>query len=201
MDLTDFYAPTSEIYWVEDYVTNDTRYKDKGSNMIGDDSDTVRRYRNSLNASLSIYKILDTNFDAVKNKYLCLSLGYKILYMTIKKIGLQDGESSIFNIYNMKDDKFYLSTLLTGQKDKTKDGVSQKVAVPEGKWKVVENGNWTWNYTQSSVSPENGMIEIIENNTDEENTITFTNTLKETNKKAYDEAIKVNKMSGNSSNM
>ena len=192
MYLADWDVPTTQIYWVEDYVTDDTMYKEFGSNMIakgGIENDEVRRYQDALNRSLPIYKIVDEYFDEVKNKYLCLSLGYKILYMTIKKIGLQEGESAIFNIYNAKDE-LYRTVLLTGNNNQT----VQKVAVPEGSWRVEENGGWTWNYGQKSVSSENGIIEIKDVYTDEQNTITFTNELKDIDKKMYDETIKVNRM-------
>ena len=194
MYLTDWDVPTTQIYWVEDYVLNDTKYREFGSNMIGDVKDEVRRYQDALNQSLPIYKVVDEYFEGVKNKYLCLSLGYKILYMTIKKMGLQEGESAIFNIYDTAN-KLYRTVLLTGRGNQT----IQKVAVPEGAWRVEEDDGWTWNYKQSIVSPENGIIEIKDVKTDVENTITFTNELKDTDKKMYDETIKVNVMGTSSS--
>ena len=199
MNLTGFDVPTTNLYWVEDYVTADTKYADKGSNMIAKSENTadgVRRYRDALRMSQPIYKIESGSFEEVKNKYLCLALGYKILYLTIKKIGLQDGESAIFDVYNKN--KLLTSALLIGDKEKIEEGVIQKVAVPDGATLEVKENSWTWNYNQTEVSHQDGIIIVLETQTDEKNTITFTNTLIDEDKRKYDEAIKVNTMGGTS---
>ena len=204
MELSQFDVPTTELFWVEDYVADDIQYVTNGSNMIAEGTkkdDNVRRYRESLRRSLPIYKVTNEYFDDVQKKYLCLALGYKILYMTIKKTGLNQDESAVFNVYDTKNALVSMA-LLRGEQSKKEEGVTQMVAVPEGEYKVMEN-SWSWNYnlTEVLIGEEKAeavegkyVIQVLEDNTDLENTITFKNTIVNSNKKEYDEAIKVNRM-------
>ena len=150
---------------------------------------------------MPIYKVTNEYFDDVQKKYLCLALGYKILYMTIKKTGLNQDESAVFNVYDTKNALVSMA-LLRGEQSKKEEGVTQMVAVPEGEYKVMEN-SWSWNYnlTEVLIGEEKAeavegkyVIQVLEDNTDLENTITFKNTIVNSNKKEYDEAIKVNRM-------
>lgn len=193
MILTDFKVPTKSIYWVEDYITNDTGY-DKGTKQKKE-GDEIRRYRDALELLKDIYKVSSAQYD---NTYLCLALGYRLVFATIVKEGLKAGESAIFKVYpvggNTDSTAPYASVLLTGSSES--NSVSKRIALAEGKWRVEET-NWSWNYTTSQDEAQKAGKDISESNSEEDNTFTFTNSLNSTDIK-YDEAIKVNTMGGTS---
>ena len=193
MILTDFKVPTKSIYWVEDYITNDTGY-DKGTKQKKE-GDEIRRYRDALELLKDIYKVSSAQYN---DTYLCLALGYRLVFATIVKEGLKAGESAIFKVYpvggNTDSTAPYASVLLTGSSES--NSVSKRIALAEGKWRVEET-NWSWNYTTSQDEAQKAGKDISESNSEEDNTFTFTNSLNSTEIK-YDEAIKVNTMGGTS---
>lgn len=192
MILTDFKVPTKSIYWVEDYITGDTGY-DNGTKKATDG--VVRRYSDALSQLKDIYKVSSAQYD---NTYLCLALGYRLVFATIVKEGLKAGESAIFKVYpvggNTDSTAPYASVLLTGSSES--NSVSKRIALAEGTWRVEET-NWSWNYTTSQDEAQKDGKYISESNSKEKNTFTFTNIPQETEIK-YDEAIKVNTMGGTS---
>lgn len=186
-------VPDDALYWVEDYITGDTGYsygtKKKTENA------GVLRYRDALkNPDLGTFKLETTDFENAKTKYLCLSLGYKLIYATIQKEGLRAGETAIFKLYNMKDSSnplFYASILLMGTDGNSP--VSKKIALPEGYWRVEETG-WSWSYT-----PKVSNLDCEVRETDE-NLFNFTNNSKEIDERMYNESIKVNTMGSSLNN-
>lgn len=194
MILTDFKVPTKSIYWVEDYITGDRGY-DNGTKKATDG--VVRRYRDALSQLKDIYKVSSAQYD---NTYLCLALGYRLVFATIVKEGLKAGESAIFKVYpvggNTDSTAPYASVLLTGTGSSESKSVRKRIALAEGTWRVEET-NWSWNYTTSQDEAQKDGKFISESNSEKENTFTFTNSLNSTDIK-YDEAIKVNTMGGTS---
>jgi len=190
MNLAD-YPSAGTLYWVEDYVTEDTGYSRISYEDQPSDYSPIR-YRVALENSADIYRVSDGIYE---NKYVCLALGYRNLFATILKTGLKEGESAIFEVYKKMSDESYAyntTILLTGQKGQT--SVSKEFTVSEGFWKVVET-NWSWGYDLTNpTSPERSIIKEITDTEGTDKTFYFINTAKEIPPVKYDEDIKVNIM-------
>ena len=152
MELTGF-GDAGELYWVEDYITNDTGY---GSGTTANSSwnGTNNRYRDALKNNWETYPVNPQQL----NGYACLALGHEITYVTILKEGLQTGESSIFEISKPGDTK-KRSILLTGISN---DGqaVSKRVALTSGEWTVTET-SWSWSYDLTTPASESSITQPI----------------------------------------
>ena len=140
MDLSGYNSKTSELFWVEDYMTNDTGYAN-GTAIAGASHKAVR-YRDAIAAQSTVYKVPAGTYSG---KYLALSIGYEVIYVTLQRTGLQAGESAIYRIFRIDDGvpSVYSEVLLTGSA-----GVplqSKRVALYSGKWRVEET-LWTWTY-------------------------------------------------------
>ena len=197
MDLADFDVPVDKrfLFWVKDYVSNDTKYSQSPAgideNNMKDGSNM--RYRTAIEkGEVGYWKLEPYTYTG----YISLALGYRLLFATIQKSGLAEGESAIFKIYKGKDNNGtdyqtdpYSSILLTGSKASS---VSRRIALSEGWWKVEET-NWSWNYT-----PEESEIplQVIEN---QENVFAFKNNPNgDIDKTQYDEVIIPNTMNKSS---
>ena len=190
MNLAD-YPSAGTLYWVEDYVTEDTGYSRISYEDQPSDYRPIR-YRVALENSADIYRVSGGIYN---NKYVCLALGYRNLFATILKTGLKEGESAIFEVYKKMSDESYAyntTILLTGQKGQT--SVSKEFTVSEGFWKVVET-NWSWGYDLTNPTPpERSIIKEITDTEGTDKTFHFINTAKEIPPVKYDEDIKVNIM-------
>lgn len=130
--------------WVEDYNTGDSGYS--SGFALG----TAERYKTKReNRSSEIKNTLLSAEQRVASgnvgKYLSLSAGFPIYYVTLKKNGLEPGESAIFNIYggSFTFNKPYLTTILTGDGG---ESPTCKVALTPGPW-TIEETNWSWSYS------------------------------------------------------
>lgn len=150
MSLKGYSSRTSELYWVEDFMTGDTAYHEYGTNMNTSSSYSPIRYRDAIAAQASVYKVVTT--DPI-TKYVALSLGHEIIYITLQKTGLKAGESAIFRVFRVDGDELsvYSEVLLTGKDGQ--DVQSKRVALYSGTWKITEIP-WTWSYDIEPVSYE-----------------------------------------------
>lgn len=202
MTLKDFSVPASKLFWAEDYYSHyendayesDANYTD-GTKLLptGLIPDHNLRYQFALqNLKRDHITLVEaSNFNASdKGKYVCLALGYEIFYVTIKKKGLQKGESAMFNISTTKDGvpNPYISMLLSNNEKAKKEGewIIKRVALPQGTWTVTENMDWSWSY-----SPVGYTADTKEVN-DDNVVFEFTNT--KNNADLHDEDIEVNEM-------
>ncbi|MBE6243841.1 MAG: hypothetical protein E7114_10620 [Bacteroidales bacterium] len=199
MVLSDFDVPTTELFWVEDYVTDDTQYSE-GSKVITSAGYKPIRYRDALRAgSIYIGRLATEQYEAYKDKYLCISLGYELYYVVLQKKGLEAGDAAIFNISykNKSGEKVpYREVIFVGKgKDVT---VSSMVALPPNTWTFEEDGNWSWKY--EPLAPVTKTITTVE---DIEEPIVFENKLKKYfdggeedtgSTKVHDETSKENRM-------
>ncbi|MBE6334492.1 MAG: hypothetical protein E7071_06705 [Bacteroidales bacterium] len=179
------YPGASNLKWMEDYITNDINY-DKGTKIKGDIWDydkTNKRYRDAEAPFEVIASTIDDSH--IYTNYLCLAIGYEILYITIIKKGLAKGESAIFNLKRGEQNNFNI--IMTGDGSAS---VKKMVAVTVGDWTVSEIG-WSWTYTADKTS-------ITKNIASEANRVfEFTNVKKDhTTLPMNDEAIKINVMGG-----
>lgn len=184
------YQGASDLHWVEDYTTGDTEYS-SGTYINKTSGYQAVRYRDAQEGNG--FTVPDSTYI---DQYICLALGYQNIFATIKKTGLKEGESAIFNVYRKVDDEYtpWSTVLLTGKKDVSE--VSKEIIILSGDWKVVEN-NWSWGYDLTTPNNNERSI-VIENITSDteaaDKTFHFTNTPKKIDPVKYDEDIKVNIM-------
>ena len=184
MTLNDFKVgvPQAALFWAQDYINGDTGYTQyKPSNATA--TSTVERYRTLLAKRTENIASIPSGVAYGNNQYVSVALGYKYVYVDIKKSGLKEGESAIFNIYSTKDvtasSTPYMQIVLTGNAAGSE--VSRKIALTPGDWTVMETG-WSWTYTGKSASNEtvlgNPAIKrkIHDNPSDAERIFSFTNT-------------------------
>ena len=196
-------AKTHELFWAEDYMTNDIHY-DKGTKIKGTawDSDrTNQRYRDVRENGVDGHyyfidfdgkDVIHYSIDANGNStYLCLTLGWNVSTIKLVKRGMADGENAIFKLYKVNDDNSeseYMTVLLS-DKDKQTDGSRMKEITlnSDGRWKVVETV-WSWAYT-----PENTSVsrDLDANSSETERTFVFVN-IPNGNSPFHDESIKIN---------
>lgn len=156
MSLKNYKTKTSELFWVEDYMTGDTDYHQYGTNVNPDTSFKTIRYRTSNSSQMPVYKV--TSREPI-TKFTCLSLGYEIIFATIVRSGLIKGENAIYQISRFDADTekwiVYSQIMLFGPADATaanasSRSVSKRIALFSGKWKVEEL-DWAWTYQGNSV--------------------------------------------------
>ena len=158
MSLKGYSSRTSELYWVEDFMTGDTAYHEYGTNMNTSSSYSPMRYRDAIAAQTPVYKVLTTT---PITKYVALSLGHEIIYITLQKTGLKAGESAIFRVFRVDNGvpSVYSEVLLTGKEGL--DVQSKRVALYSGTWKITEIP-WTWSYDIEPVSYERNITGTTE---------------------------------------
>lgn len=182
------YAGASNLKWMEDYITNDPNYG-YGTliNTAWDAQNPVNlRYREANNNNQSTYEVPGGD-NVVLANYLSLALGYEVIQITIKKYGLQYGESAIFKL-SKGNTSFPI--IMTGTSDN--GTVSKEVTVTAGEWTIKETG-WSWSY---DISPDGRSI--TKDISDVKNrTFEFTNSKKNSSLPRYDEVYKINIMGGN----
>ena len=182
MELTGFDIPVAKngIFWVEDYMTGDLNYN-LGPHILGNNHSPIR-YQDALNSAAVIGRLDDdaTDYNANRNKYLSLALGYELLFVRINKQGLDPGDAAIVNISYSKNGEIssadwvpYQKALLVGP---TSGDASVYVALPPNAWKFVEETAWSENYTAEVIS----ITEKFENQdeVDKYGNVTFKNTKK-----------------------
>ena len=190
MKLDGFSVPASTLYWAEDFYSDghvgDAKYNSLGSTETSfTDPDHNLRYQYALN-NLKREHIVTVDAGTFQSKYVCVTLGYQIYFVTIQKSGLKKNESALFNISSLKSNVVspYITLLLTGNGD---DTVSMKVALPDGGWKVDEVSNWGWSYNNGQTSVEYETI-------DDDTVFEFTNTKRDSGLPLHGEDIKANDM-------
>ena len=146
-------------------MTGDTGYSN-GTAIAGAGHSAVR-YRDAIAAQSTVYKVPAGTY---KGKYLALSIGHEVIYIILKKSGLQPGECAIFRISRVNGDvsSVYSELLMTGVAGGAEQ--TKKVALYSGTWKVEEL-SWTWSYDPIPAIQR----EITGSSTAEQKTFTFVN--------------------------
>lgn len=183
------------LYWVEDYVSNDTNYasglKLKGTTW--DSDQTNQRYRDVIEEKVqgNYYAVEFGNKIEIeyKIKYLCLAIGWHINRITLVKDGMKDGENAIFTIY--KDGVEYMTLMLTDA-DKQGDGKRYKEIElkSDGIYRIVETP-WSWAYNVNGPNEITRDINIT--TSDQDRIFTFSNTAKE-DAPIHKEDVEINKI-------
>ena len=135
------------LAWIEDYITNDDDYM-AGTNLLeyseGSTNTTNLRYRDMLSQNMQEFPQLDDGITAT-NTYICFALGYKVIYITLTRQGLKNGESAIYRVRkNITEGEREVDfrVILTGS---NQNSVSKRIAVTAGTWEITETG-WSWDY-------------------------------------------------------
>ena len=79
MNLTGFDVPGNMLYWAEDFANGDTGYSEG----------TGIRYEDELRAQSPNVKHFSADSSHEVGNYVCLDLGYDLVFVKIKNIGLQ----------------------------------------------------------------------------------------------------------------
>lgn len=185
MQLTDFDTPTDDLFWAEDYVAKDSKYTEGTfiNTTYTAGGILPERYREAQSLYHEIYKVPG---GQTLTGYTCLALGYGVLFITIQKSGLKEGDSAIFRIAKSDTpDVAFRTIILTGNAEGTP--VSKKVALNSGTWIVTET-DWSWSYNISSKSITKP---IKYTSTEDELIFSFENT-EDPYAALHDEAIVVN---------
>ncbi len=162
----DGYPGAGNLKWIEDYITDDTGYGN-GTKLKGDRWDEEKtniRYRNAIsnNDQDNIFNLERGTTENEKTKYICFALGYEIIYITITRYGLEEGENAIYTLSKtgtQQSENF--SVILTGN---GKESISTKVAVTAGEW-IVKEELWNWTY---DFNPINDLIGYVPDETNKE---------------------------------
>lgn len=195
MSLSDYTeAREHNLYWVEDYVTDDKSY-DKGTCMKGDVwnlDQTNQRYRALRDGTVSgtIYQVSAGTYQ----KYLCLTLGWSSNYITLVKEGMSQRDNAIFKIYKVDSDNNkteYMTVILTDN-DTGEDGKRRKtIKLENGTWTVAETP-WSWAYINTT-NPDEITRTLTLTSSIPDRTFTFTNQAREDTPK-HAESVKVNEL-------
>lgn len=150
MQLTGFNVP-NELYWVEDYPTNDEFYNQGSQKTTG-----AIRYDLALKETFALGKLESEADRSLNNKYACLTLGYELVFVDLIKKGLQKNDDATFIVYyknNNGDFVEYRKVILTG----TGTDVVKVIALPSGDWKFVES-SWGWKYGEPTYKDANDNV-------------------------------------------
>lgn len=150
MSLDGFDAPTSDLFWVEDYVTKDSQYTEgtqigKQEDEYVNNSEKIVRYRYALQnyKDINIITFADEN-EAHKDitSYVCLALGYEQFFVNLVKKGLVGDDSAIFKVSYKKDNDYvpYRTILFNNNGG---EEARASVVLTAGNWKFEEDTHWS----------------------------------------------------------
>ena len=152
MNLKGFEVPGNSLYWVEDYFTDET-YTD----YAGNSSKTGIRYETALltpSIEIAPYIINYTSNDpkVFTNHYLCLDLGYDLVFVTLSVTGLDAGDDAIIVMsypHNEEtgtgSNKTVSTELIKYRKVHFTGEQSRIVGLPSGDWKF-DITDWSYKY-------------------------------------------------------
>lgn len=156
MRLNDYDVQTNELYWVEDFVNEDTGYNQltsgNGENDYPDQK--IWRYRELLNQnSTYIPRVEVGTYGRTLTGYTCLTLGYSLVFVEVTRVGLKSGDTAPYQISYKKNDQKtpYNKIIFIGQEGDV--SLTRKIALPSGDW-IFEELNWGWKYDHTKAKYE-----------------------------------------------
>lgn len=214
-----------KLFWVEDYITNDTEYRN-GTNVNESWDNDNLRYKDAVNTH-QINKVFRLSqpqsdgtvkysftaayeggsqkiYEVFENKYMCLTLGTVATYIILQKKGMEARDNAIFRIYRWDiDDGETIPTDLSNHLFMTlilTDG--DKAGDLRSKRIDVDYGYFylveetPWSWAYDVDAEDRRILREVKRDSDIDNrTFTFTNTPKSDTPK-HAESVKVNKMPG-----
>ena len=149
MQLTGFDVPGNKLYWMEDYFTNE-QYD---SNVVSGIIKGVRYediLKNITTYDLDKYKIEFAETYKSFTNYICLDLGYDLVYVNFTVEGLDKGDVVAIICNYPKDDDYvqYRKVLFVG--NGTSQPVTKQISLPSGYWSFAAS-DWSYNYSAPSI--------------------------------------------------
>ena len=213
------------LFWVEDYITNDTEYGNGTCvNENWKSSSENIRYRDAIEKSQmnNVFRLsqkTDYSFSETYGKeteaiyqifndtYMCLTLGSVFTNIILEKKGMAERDNAIFKIYRWElskggevpedlKDYLYMTMILT-DRDKSGDLRRKRIQADYGYYYYVEETPWSWAY-ESAVDPGSSNMRKIDKEAASDpskRTFTFTNTPK-SDTPPHAESVKINEMPG-----
>lgn len=171
MNLKGFDVPGNALYWVEDHFTGESYTGSNGGSMKG------VRYEDALmNPEIEIVDYIVPFEEGVKskpiaNKYICLDLGYDLVFVTLQASGLEHENTAIITMSYPKKDAEGNPTSESVQYRKVliMGNGSRIVGLPSGDWKFAAT-DWDFKYQEPTFDPvhgSNGYIYIERSKNDE----------------------------------
>ena len=155
MKLAGFEGQDANPNWYQDYFHEDSEYGDNVDGYTGDHHAVtnkvghVDRYKQILskyNGEFVEHLVADDKLESVKNKYLCITLGFSMLDLTVTANGLLGGETALVQLvrFGASGVKYYNVML----KNDPETGKASKtlLSMPWGTYSIIPNNTWAWAY-------------------------------------------------------
>lgn len=154
MKLTGFDVPASRLDWMEDYFNDESYISNRTS--LSSKNQTGIRYEELLKVFLDGGRniedyMVDIPLNGTRsfNNYICLDLGYDLVYVDLTVIGLKDGDyTEIICNYPKDGNPTQYSKLLFKNED------TKQIALPKGYWQFVAS-DWSNAYNKPSIKAGN----------------------------------------------
>ena len=152
MQLYGFDGKDATPFWYQDYFLEDTGYDNttanNGTHAVDGIVDHVDRFRDIIAKYTNDYlqhRIPDERLAAVKNNYLCLTLSYNMLDITLTANNLEGSETALFQLVRHGSTNDYKYDVLL---KKGSDGKASRTLrnMPWGTYSVIPNDSWNWAY-------------------------------------------------------
>lgn len=148
MQLYGFDGQDATPFWYQDYFTDDTGYSEPDGHAVEGTVSHVDRFHNIIEQYTNDYfehRIPDERLETIKNNYLCLTLSYNMLDITLTANHLLGKETALFQLvrHGSVEDKKYDVLLKAGA-----DGIGSRTLrnMPWGTYSVIPNDSWNWAY-------------------------------------------------------
>lgn len=154
MKLTGFDVPASRLDWMEDYFIDESYISNRTS--LSSKNQTGIRYEELLKVFLDSGRniedyMVDIPLNGTRsfNNYICLDLGYDLVYVDLTVIGLKDGDyAAIICNYPKDGNPTQYRKLLFKNED------TKQIALPKGYWQFVAS-DWSYAYNKPSIKAGN----------------------------------------------
>ena len=146
MQLVGFEGQDASPYWYQDYFTGDTGYDKTGGHAVAGNVTTVDRFKNIMKLVGTQYlehRIPETRLPQIVSNYLCVTMSFSMLNITLKATGLLGHETALFKLIRHGTDKNTVYDVLL-RADK---GASETLRnMPWGTYSVIPNNEWHREY-------------------------------------------------------
>lgn len=147
MSLEGFDVPGNALYWVEDYFTNESRNNTLSKNIGVRYEDALTKTITS-DFDISKYVVEVTGSVREITDYICLDLGYDLVFITLNVTGIVDGDNikvSMSYTNPSGADVVYRQMLFYGP-------TTRKIGIPSGEWKFAHD-DLTYKYDSPVYTP------------------------------------------------
>lgn len=150
MELVGFEGQDANPHWYQDYFVDDPGYDKTKQNPNVNKVTRFREMTNGMGAEYRNHLIKDTSLAGIAGNYLCLTLGFEMINITLTATGLAGKECALFRLLrlNKNDDNEVVdeyNIILAGNGDGS--SVSKTIVnLPWGKYSIIPVNEWNWAY-------------------------------------------------------